>query len=380
MPPEMFIGRKEELSKIESSVGVNIVYGGRQLGKSTLFYMAKHDIDRNENGDRAVLVNIKGMDYHKTAAAISQVLVAEGIFKKEFKTDDWDMLAEELKKRLQSVSEVKIPYLLLLLDDADIFIESCEAVNYRPFEILKGIQEMETGRFKFVAAGLHHVIRLKQNRVLENHGVLAQMESLPVTPFKVMEAKEYLQIPLFYLGFRFPKEKDLLVSMILAVTNCFPELLNLYCTKLLETMKKNYAGYNEKNTPPYVIQESHMKKVLSEEGFQQEIHEKLMKILKSDGEESYYIIALLIAYIAHKKENRNGYNSKDVLKCAKEFEIKKMKDMQPIQIEALMEEMKEFHVLRLKSEKHYWFTRNNFFQMMGTVNQIEEELMKYMEE
>lgn len=380
MPPEIFIGRKEELSKIESPVGVNIVYGGKQLGKTALLCMAKYDVDRNENGDRAVLVNIRGMDYHKTAVTISQELAAEGIFKKEFETDDWDKLAEELKKRLQSTSEEKIPYLLLLLDEADTFIESCEAVHYHPFEVLKDVQEIGTGRFKFVAAGLHHVIRLKQSSALGDCGVLADMESLPVTPFKVMEAKELLQIPLFYLGLRFPKEKDSLVSMILAATNYFPGLLQLYCAKLLEAMKKNYAGYNEKSTPPYEVQENHMKKVLSEEGFQQKIHEKFMVTLKPDEDDSYYIIALLIAYIAYKEKDRNGYTSKDVLKYAKEFEIKKMKDMQPEQIEALMEEMREFHVLRLISEKRYWFTRNNFFQMMGTVSQMEVEIMKYMEE
>ena len=44
MPPEIFIGRQEELEKIESPSGVNIVYGGRQLGKSALLKKAKMDI------------------------------------------------------------------------------------------------------------------------------------------------------------------------------------------------------------------------------------------------------------------------------------------------------------------------------------------------
>ena len=55
MPQEIFIGRKYELEKIESPTGINIVYGGRQLGKSALLRMAKKDIDHNENGDREVL-------------------------------------------------------------------------------------------------------------------------------------------------------------------------------------------------------------------------------------------------------------------------------------------------------------------------------------
>lgn len=378
MVPEIFIGRKEELSKIESPTGVNLVYGGRQIGKSALLRMARNAVDRNENGDRAVLVNIKDLDYTKTAWKVSQTLADEGILEQDFETNDWDKLARELKRRLQSTTEPKIPYLLLLLDEADRFIESCEAVNYHPFDCLKEIQEMGTERFKFVAAGLHNMIRFKRNSALGNNSVLTHMQSLSVKPFHVMEAKELLLVPLFYLGFRFPKEKDSLVSMILAATNYFPGLLQLYCAKLLEAMKRDYAGYNEKSTPPYEVQENHIKKVLSEEGFQQKIREKFMVTLKLDEDHAYYMIALLTAYMDYKERKPNGYSPKDILRYAKGFEIKKMKEMQPEQIEALMEEMRELNVLRRTSKSCYWFTRNNFFQMLGTVEQIEEELMKYM--
>ena len=70
MPPEIFIGRQEELEKIESPSGVNIVYGGRQLGKSALLKKAKMDIDFDENNNRAVYIEIKGMDYERAAKKI----------------------------------------------------------------------------------------------------------------------------------------------------------------------------------------------------------------------------------------------------------------------------------------------------------------------
>ena len=54
MPPELFTGREAELTQIESPEGANLVYGGRQLGKSALLKMARHNIDKNGNGDRAV--------------------------------------------------------------------------------------------------------------------------------------------------------------------------------------------------------------------------------------------------------------------------------------------------------------------------------------
>lgn len=139
MPQEIFIGRKYELEKIESATGVNLVYGGRQLGKSALLRMAKKNIDHDENGDRAVLVDIKDSDYKTAVRKISAALFDEGILKEEHITEDWSELARDLKKRLMDTTD-KIPYFLLMLDEADKFIESCESVKYEPFDMLKEIQ------------------------------------------------------------------------------------------------------------------------------------------------------------------------------------------------------------------------------------------------
>src|SRR5699024_3123639 len=122
--------------KIESPTGVNIVYGGRQLGKSALLRMAKKDIDQDENGDRAILVDIKGIDYKAAAKKISAALYDEKILDKEHITDDWTELARDIKNRLRSKKN-PIPYLLLLMDEADAFIESCEGIGYQPFDALK---------------------------------------------------------------------------------------------------------------------------------------------------------------------------------------------------------------------------------------------------
>ena len=74
MPPEIFMGRKEELEKIESPAGVNIVYGGRQLGKSALLKKAKMDVNHDENGNRAVFIEIKELDYKQAAEKIGYEL------------------------------------------------------------------------------------------------------------------------------------------------------------------------------------------------------------------------------------------------------------------------------------------------------------------
>lgn len=381
MPQELFIGRKNELEKIESPTGVNIVYGGRQLGKTALLRMAKKDIDRNENGDRAVIVSVWGKDYKESAKIISQALYDEGILKTEHVTEDWNELSRDIKNRLRDEQD-KIPYLLLMIDEADVFIESCESIGYAPFEALKDIQSIGSGRFKFVVAGLRNIVRFKKEAALGNNRGLTHLDSLTVKPFKTTEARELLEVPLSYLGFRFPKnsETEVLISTIFGTTNYFPGLIQLYCTKLIEAVQRNYAGYDESETPPYIVQKEHIKKVLAEQTLQQDIREKFFITLKVGDDDYYYIIALLVAYHYHQNKAENGCSAKDLLILAEEYSIQKLLVMTEEQIWALMEEMCELNVLQHTETKRYRFSRHSFCQMMGTVQQIDDELYKYMED
>lgn len=379
MPPEMFIGRKTELHKIEDAGGVSLVYGGRQLGKSALLKRAQSDIDHNENGDRAVFVDIKDMDYKKTAKKLSQELSDTHVFEQEFITEDWDELARAIKKRLAQ-NENRIPYLLVLMDEADAFIDSCSTVGYQPFTALKEVQSFENNRFKFVVTGLHNVIRFNRDVALKDDSVLPHYSSLTITPFKSSEARELLETPLRFLGFRFPKEADSLISMILGTTNYFPGLLQYYCSKLIEAMsKKDYAGYSSNDAPPYIIQEKHIKKVLTDESFQQQIREKFFITLEVGKDNLFYAIALLVAYRYHTEKRQNGCSPRDILETAREFGIRLIADYDEDQIKALMDEMRELNVLQYTGNKNYRFSRYNFLNMIGTKEEIEDNIEKFME-
>ena len=168
-----------------------------------------------------------------------------------------------------------------MLDEADAFIESCESVNYKPLDALKDIQNISEAQFKFVVAGLRNVIRFKREAALSNNSVLTHLRSMTVQPFNTLEARELMEVPLHYLGLRFPKEKEFLVTLILATTNYFPGLIQMYCAKLLDSMRSNdYAGYNEANTPVYEVSEEHIKRVLADPDFMQQIREKFIITLR----------------------------------------------------------------------------------------------------
>lgn len=380
MPPEIFMGRKLELERIKSPTGVNIVYGGRQLGKSALLKKAKEDIDRDENGNRAILVDIKGLDYKKAAKKVGHALFDQWILDDDIDTDDWEVLARAVRRRLQS-KQNKIPYLLLLLDEADTFIDSCGgSVNYQPFDALKEIQSIGAGRFKFVIAGLRNIVRFKRE-ALENNSVLTHLEPMTVKPFNTSEARELMEIPLHYLGLRFPKEKESLITLILATTNYFPGLIQMYCAKLINAMRnKDYANYDEVDTPIYEVSEDHIKKVLADPEFTQQIREKYIITLKLDEDNYYYLIALLMAYLYHNNGYNEGYSATDIRNAGCDLEVGKIANLEIGKLESFMEELKELNVLRNTDESHYLFTRFTFFQMMGTRAEVDDKLVEYMED
>lgn len=379
MPPEMFIGRTDALQRIISPKGESIVYGGRQLGKSALLRMAQATVDYGEHGERAVMIDIKNKDYQQVAQKVSETLVDVNILDDSCETDDWDKLARSIKKRLADVVK-PIPYLLLLLDEADAFLASCKTVNYAPFDALKDIQTTCHDRFKFVVAGLRDVVRFdKQN--LKDNSVLAHLHGYTVKPFSVMEARELLQVPLFYLGFRFPEEHADLIPTILSQTNYFPGLIQLYCYKLVEELKKTYGGYDELDTPPYVVNVDHIKRVLADPEFQEEVKEKFEITLHVDNDNYYHIIAVIVAYLYHTQPQQEGYFPKDVLKFGLDYGIKKLANLNEENVGALMEELRELNIFRRTVNGAYRFTRYNFFQMMGTEKELENILLTdYMEE
>lgn len=379
MPQEIFIGRHNELEKIKSPNGPNIVYGGRQLGKSALLKKAQKDIDHDRNGDRAVLVDIKDLDYQAAARKISEFLSDEGILTEADITENWSELSRSIRNRLRS-QENRIPYLLLLLDEADAFLESCEAVNYKPFDALKEIQSMEADRFKFVVAGLRNVVRFNR-KALDNNSVLPHMSSLTVKPFNSVEATELLEMPLRYLGFRFEQndETQRLIATILNTTNYFPGMLQLYGAKLIEAMQYDYAGYDENETPPYRVSRDHIKKTLADDTLRDQIRDKFDITLHVGQDNYYYIIALLGAYRYYCYKNRS-FSAQDIHDDACDCGISKLESLSVDSIHALMEEMRELNVLQVVTADHYRFTRENFRVMMGSEDKVIDEIDKVSKE
>lgn len=376
MPPEIFIGRRDELRQIEEADGVNLIYGGRQLGKSALFKKAVSDLD-GQQGQRAILVDIKDLDCAAAAKRVSEELIDLKITPDAEITDDWDVLCRNIKRRLRSEDD-EISYFLLMLDEADAFINDCAGCNYSPLVALKGVQQSLPGQFKYVLAGLHNIVKFNRQVALGNNSVITHMPSLKITPFQTPEAEELLLGPLSYLGFSLPSKVT--VSQITATCNYFPGLIQLYAKKLIESIRAaDYAGYDIKKTPPYIVSDEHLRRVMADKEFVEQIHEKFEITLKLDQDQGscYYPLTLLIGWMHNVINSKSGYTARDVLHHAKDLAIHPLAELDEEKIDALLMELQDLNILRSVSNNSYLLASKNFRDLLGSDEEIFEKLTSF---
>lgn len=390
MPPEMFMGRKKELADIEDPKGPNIIYGGRQLGKSAILRMAANDInyqkvDRN-TVNRAIVVNIQDQDTEGAAERVCKKLNEEHFFKTAFEVRDWQQLVDRISARLREPTN-RIYYFLLMLDEADIFIEHCKDEGYKPLNALKELQGDENVHFKFVIAGLHDIVRFYRDDALRSNSGLAHLSSITVKPFHVGEARELLEWPLYYLGIRFAqrpggrtkKNPENYIALILAQANYFPGLIQLYCKKLVDTLcGESLDYYGEGKAPIYYVEEQHIMDVLGDEEFKWEVRNKFRITLGLDNDNYYMIIALLLAFLYYN-EGIRGYRPDELRATAEAYNVVQIRALTVQKLQAFMDELCDLNVLRKGADGSYVFSRQSFFHLMGRKNVVENELEDYME-
>lgn len=385
LPPEMFIGRNEVLHDLEQPNGANIICGGRQLGKTALLRMAETEIEMEAvpTGDtvlykRAVYVSVKGEKADAVAKALSERMVMKEILPEGSETSDWKQLVSSIERRLNDKKD-KIPYLLVLIDEAETFISSCHPA-YKPIEELMKLQEQYPKRFKFVVAGLRNLMLFEKEDSVRDNSILVKMRCQKITPFTCMEARELLEVPLAYLGVRIPNEQ--LLYTILASTNYLPGLIHLYCEMMLETFhNNNYANFKDNETPPYIFTEEQIKAVLSRNDFNIEVQRKFMATLTMDNDVCYEIIALLIAHCYYSESDTtvvSGYTAEKIYEMAAEFNLYETAALGRDKIEALMDELCDLNILRRDDKTgKYMFARRNFLHLLDTPDEVENKILTY---
>lgn len=296
-PPEVFSGRSRELKDILNPTGSCIIYGGRQLGKTALLRHAER-VFRDEAQERhAIWIDLKGRGIDTNADTIWTVLTAElkaaGVF--DAKTPNHlveDTFIRKLKDWFADDPQAR-RRILLLLDEADGFLEFDGREKFRRTDRLRELMAATNYRFKAVFAGLHNVQRSAQvaNNPLAHFG-----QPICIGPLMTGEdgraARELIERPMAALGYRF--ENTDLVTRILSQTNYFPSLIQLYCTYLLRHVAQpTKTMFDARTSPPFVITAKHVDDAYQVQELREAIRYRFVVTIGLD--KRYEVIAYTIA-------------------------------------------------------------------------------------
>ena len=395
VPPEMFYGREQEMRDIADPSGSVFIYGGRQLGKTALLRAVERTSHRPEDGSYAVWIDLKG----------------EGIGYDRDVVDIWPAIWRALKKLSAISQEIKEPNpnvrgriddfidhlcsrfdnssrhtLLLLLDEADRFLEvdarevdsDVSVTVYRESSRLKALMDKTERSIKVVFAGLHNVLRTAE---YSNHPLGHFGQPIQVGPLLLdgawRNAEALIRQPLLASGYRFKHEN--LVTRILAQTNYYPSLIQLYGSELIKSM----CPVRTKGPPLYDVDEAVLDETYQNTNLRDMIRSRFHLTLQLDPR--YEVIAYSITNACIEQEGLlgRGIDCRRIDDIAREWWPQGFDDIEPYtdRFRALLDEMAGLGVLRTVDEKdgRYTLRNANVLLLMGSKEEIADNLLRNRE-
>ena len=388
VPPEMFYGRAAELDAILGLNGRCFIYGGRQLGKTALMRRAEqafHSPDRNRWA-QYIDLRAAGIGVNRAASEVWQVISAGmkvlGVLSEAPSTAELarkggiEALITQILAFLDKDDERRI---LLLLDEADRFFEQDGRHDYAETRRLKLLMDSTQRRFKVIFAGLHNVLRMTERA---NHPLAHFGQPIKIGPFidehEIREARELILRPLAGAGFEF--ESRSLVVRILAQTNYYPSLIQLYCNHLHQHMLNKLGSPSRMAGPRYRITNQEIEAVYSSSDLRKEIRAKFNYTLQLDSR--YEVIAYGMAY--QTLERRHGFSEGMDWRviwqnCALKWWSEGFQETSELDFLVLLDEMVELGVLSRPSTGQYGLRNPNVFLLLGNRDEIETVLVRERE-
>ncbi|MEG4403890.1 sigma-70 family RNA polymerase sigma factor [Microcoleus sp. MON2_D5] len=378
VPPEMFYGRVRERESIIDPLGSCLIYGGRQLGKTVLLKYVHRTFHGTDAGRNALFLDIKEIGRNQALDKIWDLLNGELDKLKIPDTNRRNSVRESSLLRIKNWLELdKQRRFLLLLDEADNFLEADGKEDFLRCDELRKLMMETDRRFKVVFAGLHNVLRTTRQA---NHPLAHFGRPICIGPLlnngEMRAATALVERPLASLGYRF--ESLDLIPRILWQTNYYPSLIQLYCEQLLKHITNpDVPTFDPKISPPYVITSRHVEEAYQSQDLRNNIRDRFKLTLGLD--KRYEVIAYSIA--DGSQEDETGMEDGFSVSWIREQVLYWWSDgfagrSSEDEILALLEEMVGLGVLRETNPGYFTLRSSNLALLMGTQPEIEAELLR----
>jgi hypothetical protein len=198
--------------------------------------------------------------------------------------------------------------ILLLLDESDLFLEADGGKEdfgnafYRCAQ-LKGLMDDTNRRFKVVFAGLHNVQRSTHiaNNPLAHYGTPICIGPL-LENGESREAQALVETPLASIGLFF--ETTDLVIRILAQTNYYPNLIQIYCYNLINHITERQRVLADSDAPPYLITSDDINEVYERRQLRDDLQHRFRLTLDLDPR--FRLIAYILAL--YNEDSAQGFD------------------------------------------------------------------------
>ncbi|MER2518429.1 MAG: ATP-binding protein [Candidatus Accumulibacter phosphatis] len=385
VPPEMFYGRSAELDAVRGLNGRCFIYGGRQLGKTALLRRAELSFHAPaaRRYSRWVDLRAEGIGVSREASdlwvCLTEQLKSINVFSTSVavptpsKKGSVEAVVSELRRFLGDDSDRRV---LLLLDEADRFFEQDGRNDFAETRRLKQLMDDTGRRFKVVFAGLHNVLRMTERA---NHPLAHFGEPIKIGPFvdehEVREAEDLVRRPMEAAGFEF--ETRSLVIRILAQTNYYPSLIQLYCSHLLRHMLSRLGGSQRPAGPRYRITDRDIETVYSSGALREEIRSKFRLTLQLDPRYEVVAYALALDALRGRYAHNDGMDWQSIRQAgAMYWWPEGFHDTSELDFRVLLDEMVELGVLSRLREGRYTLRNPNVLLLLGSQEEIEAVLIK----
>lgn len=386
VPSEMFYGRASELASVMAQGGCYFIYGGRQLGKTALLRRAERT-------------------FHDPAAdryAVWVDLLAQGIGERRPAADVWLSVADKLRELRIAGLDVPVVNpakpasidtflsaiksflgakpgrrILLLLDEADHFFEQDgrQGSAYAETRRLKQLMDETERRFKVVFAGLHNVLRTAST---SNQPLGHLNEAVRIGPLmderEIRAAEDLITRPIEAAGFEFDDRS--LVMRVLAQTNYYPSLIQLYCTQLLRHLRETKLRRRDMVGPRFKIDETDIESVFSGRPLRDAIRSKFRLTLQLDDRYEVIANAIGLEALGQGFDHAQGIDWRTIWQdCTTFWWPEGFATTSERDFLALLEEMVQLGVLsQAKTPDRFSLRNPNVLLLLGSRQEIEDTL------
>jgi hypothetical protein len=365
LPLEMFFGRRSERSDIIDPHGANLLYGGRQLGKTALLQEAARAFGRVETNlpIYITLHNAMGTTVNPLTLwdKLAERLTELKILPARKTPDPVKAVTTAIKTWL---TENPVRRMLLLIDECDGFFDADAQLGFPHVTHLRNLRDDTVRRFKPVFAGLHQVQRFAHlpNQPLAGAHLGQQIAIGPLNP---EPAYQLLFTPMEALGIRFAS--DALIHRVLAFCNYQPKLLQLVGKEVVAA-----ALARRSDGPYYTIDEQTLNQILISEPLQQRVRQTVRLTLDLDSR--YKLIALVVAYAALEHSADHTMTTTQLREECQSWWPAGFAGQGPSEFRSLLDEMRELGVLAVTAGARWRLRSTNVLRLLGSTNDIWEEL------